>query len=266
MLLVEVSGRVLIDLVFSVMTDRANRFDTAKTCGPRNAQRLEINGQLFHLLIVRPVFVLKTAALMHREGQHDVRIRRGADRQHVRFPVAGDELSPAAVLAQGHVAHRGAVFYMQFAHDSSFLSGPAGGSMAGEQAATVFYGALTTELSGLASRRGNRTRVPRLSRRSIRCLHHRPRWLLVRTHHKLHSPNCFGRGTSGNRTFTDVRPWTKHSRVECCGIRTRILRPEVPVAYATGQGGCFGALVKSSAAKFQGRGTSGGGICPTLCH
>ncbi len=73
------------------------------------------------------------------------------------------------------------------------------------------------------------------------------------------------RGTSGDRTLADVLPWTTRTAI-AAGFEPAFSAPEVSVAYATGQGGFYGARATATPEKKFGRGTSGCGIFPLLCH
>ncbi len=136
-----------------------------------------------------------------------------------------------------------------------FVSGRAGGLLAGEQAATVFFPVLSLQsIRDLAVRAGIEPAAPSLGSDEVSvayttgqdgccgapcpagCAKKAPCPILAsfscrkggRAMHST-SPCTTGAGKSrpGNKrqqSFSDVLPWTTHSCVEYGGIRTRILR------------------------------------------
>lgn len=160
----------------------------------------EVQCQLAHLVVARPVAVPVARAFVDGKRDQPCRARVGADDQHLRVTIADSELAIAASAAQVFAAHRRSVFDFQFAHDNSFLTRTRRRVMTGEQMRRCCSRCSPFELRDLAVPCGIRTRcVPFGKRRSIRCDHHRPFfWLWTKV-------SSVKKRMAGEQTVADLR-------------------------------------------------------------
>ncbi len=134
----------------------------------------DIDGQLLHLLPVRPVLVVVAGALVDDEGDNDVGMNFVCRSSRTRTPVTRHDVGVTAGLAQRGCADRGSALYVCFAHDaSSFYPAQGWRVMAGGTGDSRTFRCSATELRKLMPAAGFEPATYAFQR-SICYLRHRP--------------------------------------------------------------------------------------------
>jgi hypothetical protein len=81
--------------------------------------RHNVDGELLHLVPVRPVFVVVAGALVDEEGHDDVGVDFVAHRDHFRLSVAGHDVRVGAGFAERCRTYRRSAFDVCLAHGRS---------------------------------------------------------------------------------------------------------------------------------------------------